>query len=196
MRKMFDNKDDLVYKIERNQIIPNGYAQKISYRIIKKAWYITFFCQIVVYDILSDIFKQGVNVTICLINIFVTYWMINAIFIDTYVNNKRKIYHVKFIEFYYEILNRDAKQESIVFNEIESGNRKCSFIEFVTYLLKRWLSLFCISSIVGCIFIETDQLFNFTKILIVIIVCLLYIFFSSILFHRVFVKNKMEDKKD
>ncbi len=67
MRKMFDNKDDLVYKIERNQIIPNGYAQKISYRIIKKAWYITFFCQIVVYDILSDIFKQGVNVTICLI---------------------------------------------------------------------------------------------------------------------------------
>ncbi len=146
----------------------------------------------IVYWILSEYVETNVNVVICLLNALLTYLLIVFVFVDSFNNSSKKIYHLKWLDNYYNKVNEDDKKEAVIFDEIESGTRKCSFLEFVTYLLRKWLSVACVLLVVGAITIQFEHVSNIIRVFIIIIVCLLYIYLTSRLFHKVFIDNMQE----
>ncbi len=187
MKKLLLEKDLLLEKIKNKEIIPQGYGQRISYNLMKKVWFFVLLWQVIVYWILSEYVETNVNIVICILNVLLTYFLIVFVFVDSFNNNSKKIYHLKWLENYYSIVNEDEEKETTIFAEIESGTRKCSFLEFVTYLLRKWLSVTCVLLVVGAITIKFEHVSNIIRVFIIIIVCLLYMYLTSRLFHKVFI---------
>ena len=187
MKKLLLEKDLLLEKIKNKEIIPQGYGQRISYNLMKKVWFFVLLWQVIVYWILSEYVETNVNIVICILNVLLTYFLIVFVFVDSFNNNSKKIYHLKWLENYYSIVNEDEENETTIFAEIESGTRKCSFLEFVTYLLRKWLSVTCVLLVVGAITIKFEHVSNIIRVFIIIIVCLLYMYLTSRLFHKVFI---------
>ena len=185
--KIIIKKDLLLEKIKNKEIIPQGYGQRISYNLMKKVWFFVLLWQVIVYWILSEYVETNVNIVICILNVLLTYFLIVFVFVDSFNNNSKKIYHLKWLENYYSIVNEDEEKETTIFAEIESGTRKCSFLEFVTYLLRKWLSVTCVLLVVGAITIKFEHVSNIIRVFIIIIVCLLYMYLTSRLFHKVFI---------
>lgn len=187
MKKLLLEKDLLLEKIKNKEIIPQGYGQRISYNLMKKVWFFVLLWQVIVYWILSEYVETNVNIVICILNVLLTYFLIVFVFVDSFNNNSKKIYHLKWLENYYRKVNEDEENETTIFAEIESGTRKCSFLEFVTYLLRKWLSVTCVLLVVGAITIKFEHVSNIIRVFIIIIVCLLYMYLTSRLFHKVFI---------
>ena len=187
MKKLLLEKDLLLEKIKNKEIIPQGYGQRISYNLMKKVWFFVLLWQVIVYWILSEYVETNVNIVICILNVLLTYFLIVFVFVDSFNNNSKKIYHLKWLENYYRKVNEDEENETTIFAEIESGARKCSFLEFVTYLLRKWLSVTCVLLVVGAITIKFEHVSNIIRVFIIIIVCLLYMYLTSRLFHKVFI---------
>ena len=187
MKKLLLEKDLLLEKIKNKEIIPQGYGQRISYNLMKKVWFFVLLWQVIVYWILSEYVETNVNIAICILNVLLTYFLIVFVFVDSFNNSSKKIYHLKWLENYYSIVNEDEEKETTIFAEIESGTRKCSFLEFVTYLLRKWLSVTCVLLVVGAITIKFEHVSNIIRVFIIIIVCLLYMYLTSRLFHKVFI---------
>lgn len=187
MKKLLLEKDLLLEKIKNKEIIPQGYGQRISYNLMKKVWFFVLLWQVIVYWILSEYVETNVNIVICILNVLLTYFLIVFVFVDSFNNNSKKIYHLKWLENYYSIVNEDEEKETTIFAEIESGTRKCSFLEFVTYLLRKWLSVTCVLLVVGAITIKFEHVSNIIRVFIIIIVCLLYMYLTSRLFHKVLI---------
>ena len=187
MKKLLLEKDLLLEKIKNKEIIPQGYGQRISYNLMKKVWFFVLLWQVIVYWILSEYVETNVNIVICILNVLLTYFLIVFVFVDSFNNNSKKIFHLKWLENYYSIVNEDEEKETTIFAEIESGTRKCSFLEFVTYLLRKWLSVTCVLLVVGAITIKFEHVSNIIRVFIIIIVCLLYMYLTSRLFHKVFI---------
>ncbi len=192
MKKLLSEKSLLLEKIKSKELVPQGYGQNISYNLMKRVWLFAFFWQVIVYWILSEYVETNVNVVICLLNALLTYLLIVFVFVDSFNNSSKKIYHLKWLDNYYNKVNEDDKKEAVIFDEIESGTRKCSFLEFVTYLLRKWLSVACVLLVVGAITIQFEHVSNIIRVFIIIIVCLLYIYLTSRLFHKVFIDNMQE----
>ncbi len=187
MKKLLLEKDLLLEKIKNKEIIPQGYGQRISYNLMKKVWFFVLLWQVIVYWILSEYVETNVNIAICILNVLLTYFLIVFVFVDSFNNSSKKIYHLKWLENYYRKVNEDEENETTIFAEIESGTRKCSFLEFVTYLLRKWLSVTCVLLVVGAITIKFEHVSNIIRVFIIIIVCLLYMYLTSRLFHKVFI---------
>ena len=177
MKKLLLEKDLLLEKIKNKEIIPQGYGQRISYNLMKKVWFFVLLWQVIVYWILSKYVETNVNIVICILNVLLTYFLIVFVFVDSFNNNSKKIYHLKWLENYYSIVNEDEEKETTIFAEIESGTRKCSFLEFVTYLLRKWLSVTCVLLVVGAITIKFEHVSNIIRVFIIIIsMLIIYVF--------------------
>lgn len=178
MNNLLLKRKELMEKLKNKDIIASGYMQTITYSMNININLFSIGLQIILFYLLQDVIDIKWNIIICLINLFVSYFVIVVLFLDCF-NNNRKIYNISFFGNYLNPLNIYIQKANELIEKIQNEEIKCNKIQYVLYICYRYCLITCtiLLELLKSIFYLNDM----NKLLYFIFLSICIIFINDLL---------------